>query len=240
MSAEVVRTAVDPLSVRLARVILTRAVRGRAAEGTAWGEAMLSEFEETGTPTEAVRWTVSGLPVAWRERRKRRSDERSFRVRVTRRIVVSVVVAAIAVAAINWLVATAVYEPSASMQPTYSIGTRVLVDKLGFRMTGLHEGDVVSVYLPKQLSQNPHALKRIVGLPGDKMGCDPAGRVTRNGSVVPYGFLHSNGVVSCPTVTVPSGDIYIIGDNLDDSADSRYFGPVPGSAVTGRVSARLW
>jgi signal peptidase I len=248
MTATVTRAGADPLPVRLARAILTRIVRGRATEGTAWGEAMVSEFEETETPAEAVRWTVSSLPVAWRERRKRRSAERrqaSLRVRVTRRIVVSLIVAAIAVVAADWLVATVVYEPSVSISPTYAVGSRVLIDKVGFRMTGLHEGDVVVVRIPNGTgvpTGSPHVLRRVIGLPGDTIGCTSSGRLTRNGTVVPYGRLSGDqpARTSCAEVTVPAGDIYVIGDNLNEAFDSRELGPLRESAVVGRAFLTLW
>jgi signal peptidase I len=156
--------------------------------------------------------------------------------------VISLIVVAIAVAAVNWLVATAVYVPTIAMRPTYTVGTRLILDKVGFRITGLHSGDVVSVRLPKRDRVDSFdLLKRIVGLPGDRMGCDLFGRITRNGTVVPYGFMPPNepAGLQCPEVTVPVGDIYIIGDNLDDSYDSRIFGPIPESSVRGRVAFKL-
>jgi hypothetical protein len=58
----------DVRLVRWARAILTRAVRGRRSEGSQWGEALLGELEEVPTTAAKLRWAVSSLPLALRER----------------------------------------------------------------------------------------------------------------------------------------------------------------------------
>jgi signal peptidase I len=238
----------EPLSVRLSRALLTRAVRGGAAEGTMWGEALLGEFDEaSSTSGEAVRWAVSSLPVAWRERRKRRSAARAaqtLRVRVTRRAVISLAILLVGGIVVNAFVATIGVESSTSMAPTYAVGSRILFDKIGYHVTGLHRGDIVSVRVPHAagLGGEVTMIKRVVGLPGDVMSCTATGALTRDGVVVagPTGAAPAPGEAACRTVTVPVGDVYLVGDNYVSSADSRLFGPVPESGVTARAVGRVW
>lgn len=213
-----------PVLVRLSRAVLTRAVRRGAGEGTVWGEAILAELHETTSGAEAVRWTLSSLPVVWRERSRRR-----WPLRVRLSVVLLIVVAVGALT--NLCVATVVYQASGAMQPTFPIGTRMLVDKLGFHVTGLHRGDVVVVDVPGATTM----VKRVAGLPGDAMGCTPTNSLTRNGVVVA-----ALGSQPCRPVTVRAGDLYLLGDDLLTSNDSRDFGPVPQSAVVGRVVGKVW
>ncbi len=41
-------------------------------------------------------------------------------------------------------------------------------------------------------------------------------------------------------MAIPAGDYFVMGDNRTDSADSRFFGPIPGSLIVGRVVAVVW
>lgn len=233
----------EPMSVRLSRALLTRTVRGNAAEGTMWGEALLSELDEAATPGDSVRWTISGLPVAWRERRKRRAaarPPRPLKVRVGRRVVVALIVLLVGAPLASAFVATVHYEPSGSMQPTYAIGSRVLVDKIGYHLTGLHHGDIVLISDPTGWGPSrTNALKRVVGLPGDVIACNADGAVTRNGTIIaspPRGMTGS----PCSTVTVSAGFVYVLGDNVMNSLDSRMFGPVDQSEIIGRITTKVW
>jgi signal peptidase I len=89
-------------------------------------------------------------------------------------------------------------------------------------------------------------IKRVIGVPGDTVACcDPQGRVTVNGVPLdePYIFENSalveNGRIFPPT-TVPSGQLFVLGDHRADSGDSRYSGFVPIDHVIGRAFVRVW
>jgi signal peptidase I len=242
----------DVRLTRWARTILTRAVRGRLPEGTEWGEALLGEFEEVPTTAAKLRWTMSSLPLALRERRRAARGNPAarppLRVWVTRRVVVSTILVLVVGLVVNWVFATIVDEPTASMEPTLRIGDRLLIDKVGFHLDGLHRGDIVLVRLPK-FFPNGESIKRIVGMPGDVITC-AGGGIYRDGVLVPArnkAFAPSpppaptnEGPSTCGTVTVPPGQIYLVGDNQTNSNDSQTFGPVPQAVVVGREVAVLW
>jgi signal peptidase I len=154
------------------------------------------------------------------------------------------------------LVVAPFYIPSASMEPTlHGCNTcnddHVLVNKLAYDLHGVHRGDVVVFDRPStwQVAE-PHLIKRVIGLPGDVLTVR-RDRLYVNGweLVEPYlapscGPLSSLG--EAPTAPrdrygpVPAGDVFVMGDNRCDSADSRAFGPVPESDIIGRAFVIVW
>jgi signal peptidase I len=103
-------------------------------------------------------------------------------------------------------------------------------------------------------TDNDHLIKRLIGLPGDHVQCCNAlGQVTVNGVALkePYIDLPAGVTKSAPytfSVTVPKGDIWVMGDNRDESADSAYndtqkkdVSPfVPIKDVTGQAVVISW
>lgn len=142
------------------------------------------------------------------------------------------------------------YIPSGSMLPTLQIGDRILVDKLSYRFHAVHRGDIV-VFRRPPLEQANYAdlVKRVIGLPGETLSLH-AGHVYVNGKLLHEPWL-PRGVHTYPSplaasfslnhrFTVPAGDYFVMGDNRTNSADSRYFGPISGSLIVGRVLTVIW
>ncbi|RIA91989.1 peptidase S24/S26A/S26B/S26C [Glomus cerebriforme] len=99
-----------------------------------------------------------------------------------------------------------------SMLPTFNMfGDIVALEHFSPKLKRLDIGDVVVCISPT----NPWRAicKRIIGMPGDRICIDP---------------------------TVPRGHIWLQGDNMSNSTDSRSYGPVPYALVRGRVFARIW
>ncbi|MFC7484222.1 signal peptidase I [Luedemannella flava] len=239
---------------RAARALLTWAVRGRSAHGTEWGEAMLRELDEVDGGRQRLRWAVSGAWTAWRDRLRHLPESRMIAA-VPRplRPVVSVLATFLvtlgALTLVNHVALSVSYIPSGSMEPTLAIGDRVLVDRIGFRITGLEYGDIVTFTRDDGVSTDKTFIKRVVGLPGDVMSC-AGGHLTRNGdpvdeSYLPAGTVTAAGVgerpaADCQPVTVPDGEIFVLGDHREISIDSRTFGSVREDAVEGRVLGTIW
>jgi signal peptidase I len=140
-----------------------------------------------------------------------------------------------------------------SMGPTLREGDLLLVNKFPVGQGPLRRGDIVLLRLG-----NANAVKRVIGLPGDELQvdhgqvllkpagvggwrglnepyvrgawtvdsycCDITGRATRTGFAEP--------------LSIPSGRYFVLGDNRNDSYDSRVFGLVPQDWIAGRVVLR--
>jgi signal peptidase I len=137
-----------------------------------------------------------------------------------------------------------------SMENTLLPDQYVLVDKLTPHWSQYVRGDIVVFDPPPSWTGGNGVpfIKRIVGLPDDTVELKD-GKVYVNGTQLdePYIF-ETNGVpqVTDPAVggpskwLVPPGDLLVMGDHREDSADSRSFGPIEISKVIGRAWLRYW
>ncbi|MBD8611887.1 signal peptidase I [Frigoribacterium sp. CFBP 13729] len=176
---------------------------------------------------------------------------------------------------IKTLLIRSFYIPSGSMETTLQIDDRVIVNELVPNLVDLHHGDVVVFedpggWLPDSVEVSPtaveralefvglrphdsnnHLIKRVIGLPGDTVACcNDFGQMTVNG--VPLDEPYTNLTPEEPAsrdpfeVTVPEGSLWVMGDNRNNSQDSRYNqgtpsrGFVPLSNVVGRASVISW
>jgi signal peptidase I len=150
--------------------------------------------------------------------------------------------------------------PSGSMEPSFSAGTTVWVQTQGYSPA---VGDVVVFHPPNEAAQElcgpvPHTVKlggaacdhpvpqpasvrfltRIVASPGDVISIQD-GHVIRNGKHEQDAYIRqcdASPECNFPTpITIPAGHWFMMGDNRGESDDSRFWGPVPTSWITGHV-----
>jgi signal peptidase I len=138
-----------------------------------------------------------------------------------------------------------------SMERTLEPDQYVLVDKLTPRFDAYNRGDIVVFDPPADWGDrsSPY-IKRVIGEPGDKVEIRDDGLVYINGVVLdePYLYADEPGRDPQPTTapldegiwTVPEGELFLMGDHRQSSADSRTFGPVPINRVIGRAWLRYW
>lgn len=130
--------------------------------------------------------------------------------------------------------------PTASMERTVLIGDHLLVNRMAFWFERVQRGDVVSFHPPG--NYRDVYLKRVVAVGGDRVEIRD-GVVYVNGirASEPYAE-HVNGVEAKTRtcMTVPKGELFVLGDNRDRSEDSRYFGTVLESNVVGKPVLVLW
>jgi signal peptidase I len=150
------------------------------------------------------------------------------------------------------------------MESTLNISDRVLVEKVSYRFGDVRRGDVV-VFVHDEPGFEPSRpsnpvtgffsslgqaigvvppsdrdfIKRVVGVPGDRINCD--GELIRNGQKVTEPYLDPDTTTEgCKATTVGPGELYVMGDNRDNSQDSRSFGVIQRSDVVGRAFVRIW
>jgi signal peptidase I len=136
-----------------------------------------------------------------------------------------------------------------SMERTLEPTQYVLVDKLTPRWDPYKRGDIIVFNPPATWTPDPTPfIKRVIGLPGDRVEVRDDGLVYINGVALedPYTYKNAAGVNE-PTQasdqtswTVPAGELFVMGDHRQKSADSRVFGPIPESSVVGRAFLRYW
>ncbi|MGH3193199.1 MAG: signal peptidase I [Streptosporangiaceae bacterium] len=192
-----------------------------------------------------------------------------------RELLIIVVAAAVLTLVVKAYVVQVYKIPSGSMENTLLINDRVLVNKLTYHFRSIDRGDVV--VFSGQNSWGPDApppssdpvvrlwddvlsdiglqssqtyyIKRVIGLPGDRVACCTDGKVTVNG--VPLeesSYIYPGDAPSFPfkAVTVPPGHLWVMGDHRGDSDDSRYHtsdpggGAIPESEVVGRAFLIIW
>ncbi|MER7566642.1 signal peptidase I [Streptomyces sp. NPDC048523] len=135
--------------------------------------------------------------------------------------------------------------PTSSMTPTIDAGDRVLAQ----RVDGdeIRRGDVV-VFTDETWVSNAPVVKRVVAVGGDTVSCCTDGKLTVNGKKIDETYLKGGPVEdkTIPTVKVPQGRLFLLGDERQGSLDSSAHltdaaqGTVARSAVTARVDAVVW
>ncbi len=123
-----------------------------------------------------------------------------------------------------------------SMEPTLNPGEFILVNKLAVKLNDINRGDIIVFHFP----QNPKEdyIKRVIGLPGDSI-------VIRNNKV-----YVNNQEITEPYIAaepaymgnwvVPEGNLFVLGDNRNQSSDSHSWGYVPMNLVVGKALVIYW
>ena len=141
--------------------------------------------------------------------------------------------------------------PSTSMVPTLDVNDRILVLKAFFNWHQLREGDiVVFTRPPRDQCGGPEGndlVKRVIALPGQTI-YSADGILSVNGRRLREPYLPPHDALGPPIpgatrqdpFHVPPGEFYVMGDNRAISCDSRFWGPIKGSSIVGRVVMLLW
>ena len=142
----------------------------------------------------------------------------------------------------------------ASMAPAITNGERLFVNRSAYAHIDLpalgdiypfsepQRGDIVVLDSPRT-SRDASYIKRIIGLPGETVTYTD-GIVMINGEPLVEDYIEG-AITECHgsrycSITVPPGQVYVLGDNRTDSEDSRFFGPVPMQDIVGKAFFSNW
>jgi signal peptidase I len=126
---------------------------------------------------------------------------------------------------------------SVSMEPTLYAGNFVVVNKLAYQFAEPSRGDVIVFRYPPNPEQDPY-IKRVIGLPGDRVD-------VREEEVLINGIRIAEPYLESPTRQggdwiVPPDSLFVMGDNLNNSSDSRSWGVVPKENIIGKALVIYW
>ena len=134
-----------------------------------------------------------------------------------------------------------------SMETTLEPGQYVLVDKLTPRWNPYQRGDIVVLHPPAGWEDRDDTpfIKRVIGLPGDKVSIHDDGIVYVNGQALDEGGYTFEDQPTTPlgdtrAWTIGADELFVMGDHREASADSRAFGPIKVDSVVGRAFLRYW
>ncbi len=145
--------------------------------------------------------------------------------------------------------------PSGSREPTLQIGDRIVVDKLSYDLHGVGRSDIVVFSRPPHEHcagpPVPDLVKRVIGLPGETISLS-GGKVYIDGRLLNQPWLPPSaqdsttpGPSEAPyslhrPFKVPPAEVFVMGDNREESCDSRYWGPIRESTIVGKVDLLFW
>ncbi len=135
-------------------------------------------------------------------------------------------------------VVQAFYIPSGSMEPTLMINDRILVAKFVYRIEPAHRGDVIVFRYP--LNPQRDFVKRIIGLPGDRVQLKEGVVYVNSQQISEKGYTIRPDFGNYGPAVVPLQQYFVLGDNRNNSEDSRFFGYVPRANVIGKALFIYW
>ncbi|WP_414549166.1 signal peptidase I [Anabaena sp. CCY 0017] len=136
------------------------------------------------------------------------------------------------------------YIPSDSMLPTLHTGDRLVVEKVSYRFHPPAAGDIIVFQPPAELQRRGYPsdqafIKRVIGLPG-KILKVTNGKVYLDGEALVEDYIAEPPNQPFPAVQIPEDKFFVMGDNRNDSNDSRYWGFLPRPNIIGRAAFRFW
>jgi signal peptidase I len=123
------------------------------------------------------------------------------------------------------------------MEPNLFTGERLLGNKLAYHFEGVNRGDIV-VFRPPRRPDTPF-IKRVIGLPGEIIEIRN-NIVYINGRALREPYLHNAWHDNRSAERIPPGQVFVMGDNRDNSNDSRSWGELPLENVQAKAWLRYW
>ena len=160
-----------------------------------------------------------------------------------REILITVILAVVMFFALQAAIDSVVI-PSPSMKPTLQIGQRLIVSKVSYLFHEPERGDIVTFHPPQQPEDATPLIKRIIGLPGESV-------VVKDGTVYIYNgdgnvlqldepYITEQARSTFVGDTIPENEYFVLGDNRNNSEDSRRGWTLPQENIIGKAWLTIW
>ena len=156
-----------------------------------------------------------------------------------RELVETILSAVIIAAFVMIFIARAYTVNGDSMLPTLHHGERLLIDKISYRFIDPSRGEIIVFKNPSNTSEQ--FVKRVIGLPGDEVA-NIQGVEYINGQHIEEDYTMAPARIGFAPQIVPEGTYFVLGDNRNNSEDSRFsrVGFLPRELIIGRAIWRYW
>ena len=153
------------------------------------------------------------------------------------------VLAGITIGFVRYFIFKPFYVEGQSMDPTFLEKEYLIIDEISYRLKEPERGEVVVFKAP--VTHNDYYLKRIIGLPGERVKVEDNKVIIYNndnsqGVVIFEDYTAEEGTPGVTTVTLEPDEYFVMGDNRNASFNSRRFGPIKRDDIVGRTWLRGW
>ena len=169
------------------------------------------------------------------------SEVKDFSLETVKIVVISLIV----IVAIRTYVMQPFFVSGKSMEPNFHDGDYLIVDEISYRIDEPKRGDVIIFRYPKNTKE--FFIKRIIGLPGERVEIE-------NNQIIIYNSENQNGITLDEDIYIPlntettgsynatlkNDEYYVLGDNRNASADSRFWGALEERFIIGKAWVRAW
>ena len=153
--------------------------------------------------------------------------------------IVSIAIAVVLALGIRYFIVELYLVDGPSMRPTLQSAERLVVNKFIYRFRAPERGEILVFRYPRDPSRD--FIKRVIAVPGDTVEIKD-GRVYVNSTILNEPYILSKTRGDYPLATVPEGHIFVMGDNRNNSEDSRFadVGFVPYELIKGKAILVFW
>lgn len=174
---------------------------------------------------------------------RNRREKKQAAVRETMEWVKSIVIALVLALFIKAFFIQAYKIPTGSMEPTIMPGDKVFGNRIVYRFKKPERGNIIA-FVPWQEAREAQEieasfLKRIIAVGGDTVEIR-GGLVYVNGMALDEPYIKEPPVSRLSYLKVPEGDIFVMGDNRNNSSDSRRFGTISAKNIQAKAFFRFW
>mgnify|MGYP001601673627 CR=1 FL=1 len=153
------------------------------------------------------------------------------------------IIAGLTISFVRYFLFKPFYVEGASMEPNFQEHEYLIIDELSYRFHQPRRGDTVVFRYP--LNPAMHYLKRVIALPGDRIKIEDGvitlfNKANTEGKIFDQSFIKGVETKGSIDLTLKEDEFFMMGDNRDNSYDSRRFGPVKKDLIVGRVLLRGW